>query len=128
MHHLVSTVEGRLHDGMDAIDLLRTIFPGSSITGAPKIRAMGSAITIRYFAIKGPTVAFQAGGNIVADSDPAAEQPEKLDKALPGPRGQFHPEAVLTEHGHDLLRNFLAMEGSAPMPAGVSTRQSLDWS
>jgi para-aminobenzoate synthetase component 1 len=108
VHHLVSTVTGRLRQGADAVDLLRATFPGGSITGAPKIRAieiiaeleptrrgpycgalvwlgldgsMDSAITIRTFAIKGRTVTFQAGGGIVADSDPAAEYEETLDKA-----------------------------------------------
>ncbi|MFZ1427679.1 MAG: aminodeoxychorismate synthase component I, partial [Geminicoccaceae bacterium] len=108
VHHLVSTVTGELRDGLDAVDLLRATFPGGSITGAPKIRAMeiiaelepsargpycgsigwlgfdgwmDTSITIRTFAIKGRRVAFQAGGGIVADSEPAAEYAETLDKA-----------------------------------------------
>ncbi len=108
VHHLVSTVTGELRDGLDAVDLLRATFPGGSITGAPKIRAMeiiaelepsargpycgsigwlgfdgwmDTSITIRTFAIKGRRVAFQAGGGIVADSEPPAEYAETLDKA-----------------------------------------------
>ncbi len=108
VHHLVSTVTGELRPGLDAVDLLRATFPGGSITGAPKIRAMeiiaeleptargpycgaigwlgadgwmDTSITIRTFAIRNGKVAFQAGGGIVADSDPAAEYEETLDKA-----------------------------------------------
>lgn len=108
VHHLVSTVTGELKEGMDAVDLLRATFPGGSITGAPKIRAMeiiaeleptrrgpycgaigwlgfdgwmDTNITIRTYAMKGRTVTFQAGGGIVADSDPAAEYEESLAKA-----------------------------------------------
>ena len=106
--HLVSTVTGRLRDDAGAVDLLAACFPGGSITGAPKIRAMeiiaelepsrrgpycGSIgyigfdgtmdtnIAIRTYAIKGDTVVFQAGGGIVADSDPADEYDETLAKA-----------------------------------------------
>jgi para-aminobenzoate synthetase component 1 len=108
VHHLVSTVTGELKDGATAVDLLKATFPGGSITGAPKIRAMeiiaeleptrrgpycgaigwlgfdgdmDTSIAIRTYAIKGRTVTFQAGGGIVADSDPAAEYEETLAKA-----------------------------------------------
>ena len=105
--HLVSTVEGRLRRGLDVVDLLRAAFPGGSITGAPKIRAMeiiaelepqsrslytgslgyigfdGRAdlnIVIRTILIKNGTAHFHVGGGIVADSDPEAEYEETLVK------------------------------------------------
>jgi para-aminobenzoate synthetase component 1 len=107
VHHLVSAVEGRLRPGLDAIDLLRATFPGGSITGAPKIRAMeiideleparrdaycgtiawigvdgsmDSNIVIRTLTRARDTLVAQAGGGIVADSDPAAEYEESLVK------------------------------------------------
>jgi para-aminobenzoate synthetase component 1 len=106
--HLVSTVVGEMRPGLGAVDLLRASFPGGSITGAPKIRAMeiiaeleptqrgpycgsvgwfgfdggmDTSIVIRTYAIKDGWVTFQAGGGIVADSDPAAEYEESLAKA-----------------------------------------------
>ncbi|MFO1056903.1 MAG: aminodeoxychorismate synthase, component I [Dongiaceae bacterium] len=106
--HLVSTVTGRLRPGMGAVDLLAACFPGGSITGAPKIRAMeiiaeleptrrgpycgaigwlgfdgamDSSIIIRTFAIRDRVVRFQAGGGIVADSRPDEEYEETLAKA-----------------------------------------------
>jgi para-aminobenzoate synthetase component 1 len=106
--HLVSTVVGEMRPGLGAVDLLRASFPGGSITGAPKIRAMeiiaeleptqrgpycgsvgwfgfdggmDTSITIRTYAIKDGWATFQAGGGIVADSDPAAEYEESLAKA-----------------------------------------------
>lgn len=108
VHHLVSVVTGELSEEKDAIDLLRASFPGGSITGAPKVRAMeiiaevealqrgpycgsigyigfngdmDTSIIIRTFAIKNRVVAFQAGGAVVADSDPLAEYKETLTKA-----------------------------------------------
>jgi para-aminobenzoate synthetase component 1 len=108
VHHLVSVVSGELHEHLQAIDLLRASFPGGSITGAPKVRAMeiiaeleptargpycGSvgyigfdgdmdcSITIRTFAIKNHRVTFQAGGAIVLDSDPREEYEETKIKA-----------------------------------------------
>jgi para-aminobenzoate synthetase component I len=108
VHHLVSTVIGELEAGADASDLIRAAFPGGSITGAPKVRAMeiiaeleptqrgvycgsvgyisitgamDTSIVIRtYLALRGQ-VYFQAGGGIVADSDPELEYRETLDKA-----------------------------------------------
>jgi para-aminobenzoate synthetase component 1 len=106
--HLVSTVEGELHPGHGLVDLLRATFPGGSVTGAPKIRAMeiideleptargiytgsigyvdfsGRAdlnIAIRTMVKLGCDVYFQAGGGIVADSDPESEYEETVDKA-----------------------------------------------
>jgi para-aminobenzoate synthetase component 1 len=108
VHHLVSTVVGELEPSADAFDLIRAAFPGGSITGAPKVRAMeiiaeleptqrgvycgsigylsatgamDTSIVIRtYLALRGQ-VYFQAGGGIVADSDPELEYRETLDKA-----------------------------------------------
>lgn len=106
--HLVSTVAGELRADRDLIDLLAATFPGGSITGAPKLKAMeildgleptrrglytGSIgylgrdgtmdlnIVIRTAILKDDTAYLQVGGGIVADSDPAAEYQETLDKA-----------------------------------------------
>jgi len=106
--HLVGTVEGRLRAGVGPAELLRATFPGGSITGAPKIRAMeiidelepvargvytgcigyvgadGSAewnIAIRTIVCDGGRTTVQVGGGIVADSRPDAEYDETLDKA-----------------------------------------------
>jgi len=110
VHHLVSSVRGTLRAGANAADLMRAAFPGGSITGAPKIRAMeiihelepasrgpycGSvfwlgadgamdgSIAIRTATITPHSVIIQAGGGIVADSDPAAEYEEVMIKAGP---------------------------------------------
>jgi len=108
VHHLVSVVTGELARDRNAVDLLRACFPGGSVTGAPKIRAMeiiaaleptargpycgsigylsadgamDSSIVIRTYCIQGQDLTFQVGGGIVADSDPQAEYEESLDKA-----------------------------------------------
>ncbi len=96
VHHLVSTVVGRLRPGLGAVDLLRATWPGGSITGAPKVRpwrssgsvgyvsfggAVDTNIAIRTFIVKRGRAYFQAGGGIVADSDPEREYEETLDKA-----------------------------------------------
>ncbi len=108
VHHLVSEVRGRLRDGLGPIDLLKAAFPGGSVTGAPKVRAMqiiaeleptargpycgslgylgfdGSMdtnILIRTFTVARGWIQFPVGGGIVADSDPEAEYQETLHKA-----------------------------------------------
>ena len=110
VHHLVSEVRGTLFPNLGPVDLLRATFPGGSITGAPKIRAMeiinelepvrrgpycgsvawigfdgamDSSIVIRTLVVKDGRVAAQAGGGIVADSVPSAEFDETMDKAWP---------------------------------------------
>jgi para-aminobenzoate synthetase component 1 len=122
--HLTSTVTGRLRRGKSNIDLLKAAFPGGSITGAPKVRAMeiideieptrrsvytGSIgylgfnedidinIVIRTFLIKEGKAYFQVGGGIIYDSEPEAEYIETLDKAkaLIGAL-QLAPEVVVT--------------------------------
>jgi aminodeoxychorismate synthase component I len=106
--HLVSTVEGRLRSGLDHIAALAACFPGGSITGAPKKRAreiiaelepvprglytgaigwLGFngesrfSIAIRTVVIEGGRAHFHVGAGIVADSEPAREWQETLDKA-----------------------------------------------
>jgi para-aminobenzoate synthetase component 1 len=106
--HLTSTVVGRLREGKNSIDLLKATFPGGSITGAPKVRAMeiideleptkrsvytGSIgylsfggdlelnIAIRTFLVKEKRAYFQVGGAVTYDSDPETEYQETLDKA-----------------------------------------------
>lgn len=106
--HLVSTVEGELRDDVSALECIESAFPGGSITGAPKIRAMqvideleptqrniytGSIgyigfnddadfnIVIRTILQKGENAYFQAGGGIVWDSDKEFEYEETLHKA-----------------------------------------------
>ena len=108
IHHLVATVRGTLRSDADRIDLLKSCFPGGSITGAPKIRAMelideleptnrgvytgaigyfgfdGTMdlnIAIRTCILKEGRAYFHVGGGIVADSEPDAEYQETLDKA-----------------------------------------------
>ncbi|TCO76538.1 anthranilate synthase component I [Plasticicumulans lactativorans] len=105
--HIVSNVTGRLKPGLSALDVLRAVHPAGTLSGAPKIRAMeiidelepvkrgvyggavgylswsgnmDTAIAIRTAVIKGGTLHVQAGAGIVADSVPATEWEETLNK------------------------------------------------
>jgi anthranilate synthase component I len=106
--HLVSSIEGRLRQGMTAVDAFRACFPAGTLSGAPKIRAMEiieeleptrrgiyggsvfyadfsgnltSCIAIRTLLMKGKKGYIQAGGGVVADSDPEKEYEECVNKA-----------------------------------------------
>jgi para-aminobenzoate synthetase component 1 len=107
VYHLVSVVTGELDAGCDSVDLIRATFPGGSITGCPKVRAMqiideletcrrhvycGSigyigfqdtmdlSIAIRTATVVGDRLRFSVGGGVVYDSDPTAEYEETLHK------------------------------------------------
>jgi anthranilate synthase component I len=106
--HIVSHVEGKLKPGLDAFDVMRATFPAGTVSGAPKVRAMeiieeleaerrglyagavgyfshdgsmDTCIAIRTMVMRGESVYTQAGAGIVADSEPAREYQECLDKA-----------------------------------------------
>jgi para-aminobenzoate synthetase component 1 len=110
VHHLVSTVSGTLREDADGVDLVQSLFPGGSMTGAPKLRAMeiidelegtereiysGSIgyfsfsgdldlnIVIRTMILTPGKAELQVGGAILAESSPAAEYQETLDKIRP---------------------------------------------
>lgn len=120
--HIVSNVEGKLKDGLDALAVLRATFPAGTVSGAPKLRAMeiideleptkrgiyaGSAgyigfhgdmdlaIAIRTAVVKDGMIHVQAGAGIVADSDPAAEWQETQSKARAALRAAEIAEAGL---------------------------------
>jgi len=128
VRHAFSVVAGVLRQENDWEDLLRATFPGGSITGAPKIRAMqiigeleGNArgpycgsigriglgadpnldlnIAIRTVRIEGQSLLFDVGSGIVADSDPAAEDAETIHKA----RGIFHALGHEVSYDTDLV-------------------------
>jgi len=106
--HIVSALEGKLRAGMDALDAFAACFPAGTLSGAPKVRAMqiieeleptrrgiyggsvlyadfagnlDSCIAIRTMLMKGKRAYLQAGAGIVADSDPASEFQETMNKA-----------------------------------------------
>src|SRR6202521_4688813 len=106
--HIVSNVRGELSEGLDAFDAFRATFPQGTVSGAPRIRAMeiidelepvrrgvyagavgyfsytgntDTAIALRTLVVKNGRVYIQAGGGVVADSDPGAEFDESVNKA-----------------------------------------------
>jgi anthranilate synthase component 1 len=106
--HIVSNVQAELREGLDWLDLLRATFPAGTLSGAPKVRAMeiideletvrrgpyggcigyidysgnlDMAITIRTLVVRGDRIVVQAGAGVVADSDPALEFKETLNKS-----------------------------------------------
>ena len=120
VQHLVTTVSGQLSPDRDAFDLLAASFPGGSITGAPKIRAMeilerlepvrrgpytgalgwigpdgamATSILIRTFVADGRRLTLHVGGGITWQSDPAAEWDETVAKAA-GPLGAIDGREV----------------------------------
>jgi para-aminobenzoate synthetase component 1 len=123
VQHLVSTVTGQLAPGQDGFDLLSASFPGGSITGAPKIRAMeileelepvrrgpytgalgwwgadgamATSILIRTFVADGQRLTLHVGGGITYRSDPAEEWQETVAKAS-GPLGAIGGREVASE-------------------------------
>jgi anthranilate synthase component 1 len=107
--HICSTVAGRLQEGKTAFDALRACLPAGTLSGAPKVRAMeiidelepqrrgpyggavgyvdfsgnmDTCIALRTLVLKGQTAYLQAGAGIVADSVPATEHEETLNKAM----------------------------------------------
>jgi anthranilate synthase component 1 len=107
--HICSNVTGRLRPGTTAFDALRSCLPAGTLSGAPKVRAMeiideleplrrgpyggaigyvdfsgnmDTCIALRTLVMKGQTAYLQAGAGIVADSDPATEREETLNKAM----------------------------------------------
>ena len=108
LHHMVSTIKGKLRDKMDSVDCIRSLFPGGSVTGAPKIRAMeiieeleptprgiytgaigyidfcgniDLSMVIRTAILKDKKLYLHVGGGIVADSNPDEEYEETMLKA-----------------------------------------------
>ncbi|MBA2718268.1 MAG: anthranilate synthase component I family protein [Chloroflexi bacterium] len=127
VQHLVSTVTGRLAPDRDAFDLLRASFPGGSITGAPKIRAMeilreleptrrgpytgalgwigpdgamATSILIRTLVADGTRLTLHVGGGITYQSEPAAEWDETVAKAR-GPLAAIGGREVGSEPGSE---------------------------
>lgn len=132
--HIVSHVEGELREGLTGLDALRSCFPAGTVSGAPKIRAMeiiaeletdrrgvysgavgyfdfaggmDTAIALRTMVVRDGVASLQAGGGVVADSDPDTEYEESLHKMLALVRAIERAEEIetaemrSTERGRD---------------------------
>jgi anthranilate synthase component 1 len=120
--HIVSNVVGRLSKGHSAYDVMRATFPAGTVSGAPKVRAMqliydlekskrgvyagavgyfgfdgqlDSCIALRTVLLKGEAAFVQAGGGVVADSEPEAEYQESVNKAMAVFRAIERAEEIL---------------------------------
>jgi len=146
--HIVSNVVGELHEKKDALDLMKAMFPGGTITGCPKVRCMeiidelepvrrgpytGSFgyfgyngnmdmnIIIRTLVRLGDRVYAQAGAGIVADSDPEREYRETLRKAEAMVRAvELASRSMGESRGAAASRRAAASSGAAATPAGSS--------
>lgn len=143
VHHRVATIEGRLREDVDVVDLLAATMPGGSVTGVPKIRAMqiidelepcprgvycgaigfigldGRAsfnLAIRTMIHLGDRVHVHAGGGIVAESDPRAEYEETLAKAAGLLSALGGQSGVAHDREHE-------SDGDGSKPSTLSTRQ-----
>ncbi|MBT7695983.1 MAG: aminodeoxychorismate synthase component I [Desulfobacterales bacterium] len=132
VYHLVSIIEGRLQKDKDSVDLINAAFPGGSITGCPKIRAMeiidelethrrhiytGSigyisfhetmdlSIAIRTATILNNKIVFSVGGGVVFDSDPEDEYEETLHK------GQTLTDVFKGKEKKPLIKNMAWING-----------------
>jgi para-aminobenzoate synthetase component 1 len=146
VYHLVSIVAGELDPDTTAADVIRAAFPGGSITGCPKVRAMeiideletcrrhiycGSigyisfhdtmdlSIAIRTATITGDTLRFSVGGAVVFDSQPADEYQETLDKGRT-------LMAACRDCGRDTEPKSMAWFNGAVMPASAARFSSND--
>ena len=126
--HIVSQVEGELREGLSYMDVLKATFPAGTVSGAPKIRALeiiqelephkrniyagaigylgwwgdaDTAIAIRTAVIQDGQLHVQAGGGIVADSVPAAEWEETINKRRAMFRAVALAEHTAKVHGRD---------------------------
>jgi para-aminobenzoate synthetase component 1 len=144
VHHLVSEVAAELVAGAGPVDLLRAAFPGGSITGAPKVRAMeiiqelephargfycGSlgwisfhggmelSVLIRTMTLSHGWVQLPVGGGVVAKSDPEAEYQETLDKAEGMLRALRPGTGDITPEGPDVVER---LGSAASRPEGYN--------
>jgi para-aminobenzoate synthetase component 1 len=142
VQHLVSAIEGRLRPELGHLAAFASCFPGGSVTGAPKFRAMeiidelepaargpytGAlgyigfnretqlSIIIRTAICREGVIYFPVGAGIVADSDPAAEYDETLAKA----RGFFEALRIDVPRGHHTFGGLLSSRGGERNPPGA---------